>query len=59
MNIHQIIGKHTIGDGEDIVIDASKSHGSYLVDKTTGEYLDCSTPICKSTFRLESSQIAY
>lgn len=44
MNIHQIIGKHTIGDGEDIVIDASKSHGSYLVDKTTGkEYLDCST----------------
>jgi len=44
MNIHQVVSKYTIGDGEDIVIDSSRSHGSYLVDKLTGkEYLDCST----------------
>jgi L-lysine 6-transaminase len=42
MNAHEIIKKHTIGDGHDILIDFQKSQGSWLVDKITGrKYLDC------------------
>ena len=43
-NIHEIIRKHTIGDGHEIVIDLKKSHGSYIVDAVTNKkYLDCSS----------------
>lgn len=41
-HVHQIIKKHTIGDGLDIVLCPYKSHGSWVHDALTGnEYLDC------------------
>jgi L-lysine 6-transaminase len=41
-HVHQIIKKHTIGDGLDIVACPKKSHGSWVCDALTGnEYLDC------------------
>lgn len=40
--VHQIMKKHTIGDGMDIVIDQQRSHGSWLVDAISGKkFLDC------------------
>jgi L-lysine 6-transaminase len=42
--VHDILCKHTIGDGEKIVIDPVKSNGVYLVDLIDGKkYLDCSS----------------
>lgn len=43
-HVHQIVKKHTIGDGLDIVACPHGSHGSWLRDALTGnEYLDCYT----------------
>lgn len=43
-NIRPIMNRHTIGDGEHIVIDRVNSYGSYLVDACTGKrYLDLSS----------------
>ena len=40
-DVHNIIGNHMLADGMSPVIDLDKSHGSWLVDGTTGdEYLD-------------------
>ena len=40
-DVHNIIGNHMLADGMSPVIDLEKSHGSWLVDGTTGdEYLD-------------------
>tara|TARA_B100000959_G_scaffold255782_1_gene288440 strand:+ start:650 stop:1960 length:1311 start_codon:yes stop_codon:yes gene_type:complete len=40
-DVHNIISKHMLADGMSPVIDLDKSHGSWLVDGTTGdEYLD-------------------
>jgi len=40
-DVHDIIGNHMLADGMSPVIDLDKSHGSWLVDGTTGdEYLD-------------------
>jgi L-lysine 6-transaminase len=40
-DVHNIISKHMLADGMLQVIDLDKSHGSWLVDGTTGdEYLD-------------------
>lgn len=42
--VHDVMRKHTIGDGEHIIIDRSKSYGSHLVDALTGKsYLDLSS----------------
>lgn len=42
--VHNVMKTHTIGDGESIIIDNTKSHGVYLVDGITGNsYLDCSS----------------
>lgn len=42
--IHEIICRHTIGDGEKTIIDPKKSKGVYLVDKISGiTYLDCAS----------------
>ncbi|HPM47668.1 MAG TPA: L-lysine 6-transaminase, partial [bacterium] len=39
--VHEILGKYILCDGYDIVVDAEKSHGSYLYDaKHKKEYLD-------------------
>ena len=47
--IHDIIRKHTIGDGENIAIDPHKSHDTHLVDLITGKsYLDCSSQFASS-----------
>lgn len=41
-NIKQIIGKHLLADGMDIIIDLKNSEGSILIDKRNGDrYLDC------------------
>lgn len=41
-NVKQIIGKHLLADGMDIIIDLKKSKGSWLVDERNGDrYLDC------------------
>lgn len=42
--VHEIMKRHTIGDGESIVIDPINSNGPYLVDAITGNsYLDCAS----------------
>ncbi len=44
MNVHEIMSRFTIGDGEDVLIDLDKSHGSWIVDKKSGkELLDLSS----------------
>lgn len=40
--VHDVMRRYTIGDGEHIVIDREKSLGSWMVDARTGKsYLDC------------------
>ncbi len=40
-NVHEILGRHLLTDGYDIVIDLARSHGSWIVDASSGrEYLD-------------------
>jgi len=40
-NVKEILGKHILADGYDLVMDYEKSHGSVIVDKLSGnEYLD-------------------
>ena len=40
-NARELIGHHMLADGMSPVIDLEKSHGSWLVDGTSGEkYLD-------------------
>lgn len=40
-NVHATLKKHLLVDGFDLVLDLQKSHGSFIVDSTTGkEYLD-------------------
>lgn len=40
-NVKEILGKHLLADGLDMVMDFEKSHGSNIVDRLTGkEYLD-------------------
>ncbi len=40
-DVRQVIGRHTLADGLQTVIDLEKSHGSWIVDSVTGkEYLD-------------------
>ena len=42
--VHDVMKKYTIGDGEPIVIDFEKSYGSHLVCAKTGHpFLDCSS----------------
>lgn len=39
--VHKIIGRYMLADGDQIVVDLENSHGSYLVDALTGkEYID-------------------
>jgi L-lysine 6-transaminase len=43
-HVRQTMQQYTIGDGEDIVVDTRRSHGSWLVAAGTGRpYLDCSS----------------
>lgn len=43
-NVHETMKKHTIGDGEPLVINKSFSQGSHILDVLTGHtYLDCSS----------------
>ncbi|MQY64012.1 MAG: aminotransferase class III-fold pyridoxal phosphate-dependent enzyme, partial [Calditrichaeota bacterium] len=40
-DVRQVIGRHALTDGLQVVIDLEKSHGSWIVDAVTGkEYLD-------------------
>jgi L-lysine 6-transaminase len=40
--VHDVLKKHTIGDGLSIVADLQRSRGSWLVDELSGRmYLDC------------------
>ena len=42
--VHDIIKKYTIGDGEPLVIDRLYSQNSHIIDMITGQkYLDCSS----------------
>lgn len=42
--VHDVMRRHTIGDGEHIVVDRKRSRGSWLVDAVTGRaYLDCAS----------------
>jgi L-lysine 6-transaminase len=42
--VHQIIGRHQLADGYDMVLDLEKSHGPWLHDAGRGEdFLDCFT----------------
>ena len=44
MNVHEILGRHMLADGMDLVMDLNRSHGSWIVDKRDGsEYLDLYT----------------
>lgn len=38
--VHNRLGQHILADGYPIVMDMSKSHGSYIVDQNGDEYLD-------------------
>ncbi len=39
--VHEILGKYILADGYNMVVDAEKSHGSYMFDaKSEKEYLD-------------------
>jgi L-lysine 6-transaminase len=41
-DVHDVLRKHTIGDGLPIIVDPLRSLGSYVVDARTGtKYLDC------------------
>ena len=56
--IHDIIRKHTIGDGENIVIDPHNSHDTHLVDLITGKsYLDCSSQFASSALGWNHSKL--
>ena len=40
--VKEILGRHMLADGMDIIVDLKKSKGSWLVDQRTGtRYLDC------------------
>lgn len=40
--VKQIIGRHLLADGMDLIVDLKKSKGSWFVDQRTGDgYLDC------------------
>ena len=42
--VHDIIGRHQLADGYDMVLDIEKSHGPWLHDAGRGEdFLDCFT----------------
>ncbi len=42
--VHDIIGRHQLADGYDMVLDIEKSHGPWLHDSARGEdFLDCFT----------------
>lgn len=42
--VHETIARHQLADGMSIVLDLDRSHGSWVVDATTGEeYLDAFT----------------
>ena len=42
--VHEIIGRHQLADGYDMVLDLDKSHGPWLHDAGRGEdFLDCFT----------------
>jgi L-lysine 6-transaminase len=44
MNVHEILGRHMLADGMDLVMDLARSHGSWIVDRRDGsEYLDLYT----------------
>jgi L-lysine 6-transaminase len=44
MNVHEILGRHMLTDGMDLVMDLDRSHGSWIVDQRDGtEYLDLSS----------------
>jgi L-lysine 6-transaminase len=41
INVHEILGRHILTDGMDLVMDLVRSHGSWIVDRRDGrEYLD-------------------
>ena len=44
MNVHEILSRHMLADGMDLVMDLEKSHGSWIVDQRDGtEVLDLYT----------------
>jgi L-lysine 6-transaminase len=41
INVHEILGRHILTDGMDLIMDLDRSHGSWIVDQRDGaEYLD-------------------
>ena len=44
LDVHEILGRHMLADGMDLVMDLDRSHGSWIVDQRDGtEYLDLYT----------------
>src|SRR5687767_11688021 len=40
-DVHEVLGRHILADGYDLVFDYEKSHGAWLYDSRSGrEYLD-------------------
>jgi len=48
--VKQILGKHILADGYDVIMDYEKSHGSWIIDRFSGEeYLDMFAMFASST----------
>lgn len=49
-HVKEILGKHILADGFDLIMDYEKSHGSWIVDRFSGkEYLDMFAMFASST----------
>jgi L-lysine 6-transaminase len=58
-NVHEVLSRHLLLDGYPIVLDAAKSHGSWLVDARDGtEYLDFYTFFASSPLGLNPPGLA-
>ncbi len=57
--VHNIIGKHMLADGYDIVLDLKKSEGAYLYDAKSGDrYLDFFTFFASNPLGMNHPRIA-
>lgn len=57
--VHQIIGKHLLADGYDLVLDLKKSEGAYLYDsKKDQRYLDFFTFFASNPLGMNHPQLA-
>ncbi|MGC9961368.1 MAG: L-lysine 6-transaminase [Acidimicrobiales bacterium] len=58
-NVHEVLSRHLLLDGYPMVLDTSKSHGSWIVDARDGtEYLDFYTFFASSPLGLNAAGLA-